>query len=84
MKLIDDARSVALRLWSVRMAIIGVIYASAGSAWLLMPPAWQPELSQPVRWALAVVGVMLAAAPGVARVVAQPKLKADDTDKAGA
>ena len=30
------------------------------------------------------VGVMLAAALGVARVVAQPKPKVDDSDRAGA
>lgn len=88
MKLIDDARTLWHRLWTVRMAIIGTIYAAAGSAWLLLPPAWQPTLSEPVRWVLAVVGVMLAAAPGVARVIAQPKamaqVKGDDSDQAGA
>lgn len=75
MKMIDDARATWHRMWSVRMAILGTVYASAGSAWLLLPAAWQPTLSEPVRWVLAVIGVALAASPGVARVIDQPKLR---------
>lgn len=75
MKLIDDVGALWHRLWAVRMAIISAIYSAAAGAWLLMPPDWQPTLSQPIRWVLVVVGVSLAASPGVARVVAQPKLR---------
>lgn len=71
--LIDGAKYFH-RLWSVRMAILGTIYASAASAWLLLPADWKPDLSETVRWVLAVIGVLLAAAPGITRVIAQPKL----------
>ena len=88
MKWISDVRKTWHRLWSVRMAVIGAIYAAAGGAWLVMPPQWQPELSEPIRWVLAIVGVTLAAAPGVSRVIAQPKLRqpkaADETNEYGA
>ena len=75
MKLIDDVRSVYHRLWSVRMAIISAIYSAAAGAWVLLPYAWQPTLSEPIKWALAAVGVALAASPGIARVIDQPKLR---------
>ncbi|TPG08331.1 hypothetical protein EAH88_11920 [Rhodanobacter glycinis] len=64
------------------MAILGVIYSAAGGAWLLMPPDWQPTLAEPVRWVLAIIGVSLAAAPGVSRVIAQPKLADKIADQA--
>lgn len=72
----DDVVFLAKRLWSVRMAAIGTMWASAGSAWLLLPPEWKPELSEPIRWVLAVVGVVLAASPGLAALMYQPKLQA--------
>lgn len=76
MKFKTDAWFLAKRLWSVRMAIIGVFWAAAGSAWLLLPPEWKPTLSEPMRWALAFIGVTLAALPGLAAVIHQPKLEA--------
>jgi hypothetical protein len=42
-----------------------------------MPSEWKPDLSQGVRWLLVVVSILLAAAPGLAALVKQPKLKAD-------
>jgi hypothetical protein len=84
MKLIDDAGKLWHRLSSVWFAIVGVIYASAGGVWLAMPESFRPDLPQWFRICLAVIGVALAASPGIARVVAQPKLASDDTDKAGA
>ena len=77
----DDVLFLAKRLWSVRMALIGVVWASAGSAWLLLPAEWKPELSEPVRWVLAVIGVVLAASPGIAALVYQPKLQAKVEDR---
>ena len=84
MKLIEDAGKLWHRLWTVRMSIIGVVYASVGGVYLAMPEGLRPDLPEWGKLLLAGVGVMLAAAPGVARVVAQPKLASDDTDKAGA
>jgi hypothetical protein len=82
-KLIDNVGIVWHRLWVVRMAILGVIFASAGSAWLLMPDEWKPTLSEPVRWVLAFIGVSLAAAPGISRVIAQPKVAEAVTAQTG-
>lgn len=74
MKLIDDAAWLAKRLWSVRLAAIGVIWASAGAYWIATPADWKPDLSEGVRWTLAAIGVALAAAPGLGALIDQPKL----------
>lgn len=89
MKLIDDAAWLAKRLWSVRLAALGVVWAAAGAYWIAAPDGWRPDLSEHVKWVLAVVGVALAAAPGLAALIEQPKLteakKARQaTDQAGA
>ena len=83
MKMVDNVGIVWHRLWSVRMAVIGVLYAAAGSVWLLLPADWKPDLSESVRWVLVTVGVSLAAAPGLASVVKQPKLAETVTAKTG-
>lgn len=75
MKMIDDAAWLAKRLWSVRLAAIGVIWAAAGAYWIATPADWKPDLSEGVRWVLAVIGVALAAAPGLAALIEQPKLQ---------
>lgn len=89
MKLIDDAAWLAKRLWSVRLAAIGVVWAAAGAYWIATPPEWKPYLPEGVKWLLAVIGVALAAAPGLAALVEQPKLQEakearKQADKAGA
>jgi hypothetical protein len=89
MKLIEDAAFLAKRLWSVRLAAVGVIWAAAGAYWIATPADWKPDLSEGVRWVLAAVGVALAAAPGLAALVEQPKLAQakearKQSDKAGA
>lgn len=75
MKWVDEAAFLAKRLWSVRLAAIGVIWAGAGAYWIATPSDWKPDLSEGVRWVLAVIGVALAAAPGLAALVEQPKLQ---------
>ena len=89
MKLMDDAAWLAKRLWSVRLAAIGVIWAGAGAYWIAAPSEWKPDLSENVRWVLAVIGVALAAAPGLAALIEQPKLQEakesrKQSDQAGA
>lgn len=83
MKLIDNA-SQWHRLWSMRLMILTTIYTTAAGAWVLLPADWQPHLSEGVRAALAIIGVLLPSIAAVSRLIPQPKLKPDDTDKAGA
>lgn len=73
----DDVWFLAKRLWSVRMAAIGVVWASAASAWVLLPSQWQPTIPEALKGVLAVIGIALASAPGIAALVHQPKLIAE-------
>ena len=89
MKLIDEARQTWHQLWSMRLMIATTIYTSAAGAWALLPPDWQPHLSEGAKAVLAGVGVALPAIAAVSRMVAQPKLAADKqarqkADQAGA
>lgn len=89
MKMVDDAGFLAKRLWSVRFAAIGVVWAAAGAYWIGTPDDWKPTLSEPVKWIIGIVGVALAAAPGLAALVHQPKLQQakivrEKSDQAGA
>jgi len=89
MKMIDEAGQVWHRLWSMRLMILTTIYTSAAGAWALLPPDWQPHLSEGAKAILAGIGVALPAIAAVSRVVAQPRLAADkqarqSADQAGA
>lgn len=77
MRMIDDAWFVAKRLWSVRLAVLGVMWATAAGLWLAVPGEWHPTLSEPVRWVLMAFGTILAAMPGIAALVHQPELDAE-------
>lgn len=58
----------------MRLAILTTIYTSAAGAWVLLPPDWQPQLSEGVKTLLAGIGVALPALTGAARVVKQETL----------
>ena len=77
MKLYDDVGLLLKRLWSVRMAAIGVVWAAAGTYWVTAPESWRPDLSEGVRWIIGFIGIGLAAAPGFAALFEQPKLQAE-------
>lgn len=77
MKWIEEARQTWHRLWSMRLMIATTIYTTAAGAWALLPPDWQPNLSESAKAILAGVGVALPAIAAVSRMVAQPKLAAD-------
>lgn len=70
MKLTDDAR-VWHRMWSMRLTILTTLYTAAAGAWVLLPPDWQPQLSEGAKAILAGIGVALPALAAVARVVKQ-------------
>ena len=72
MKLIDDAKSVLLKAWSIRLALLSALFGAAEVA----VPYFAPFLPPGVMAVLATVSSVGAA---VARVTAQPKMH-DGTD----
>jgi hypothetical protein len=73
----------------MRLMILTTIYTTAAGAWAVLPPDWQPNLSEGAKAILAGIGVALPAIAAVSRLVAQPKLAADkearkQADQAGA
>jgi len=81
MKMFDDAWHLAKRLWSVRFAAIGVIWAAAGAYWLTAPAEMKPDIPEWFKMIIAVFGILLAAMPGLAALVRQPKLEAELIDR---
>lgn len=77
MKLADDAQ-MWHRLWSMRLALLTTVYTAAAGAWALLPPDWQPHLSEGVKALLAGIGVALPALTAVARVIKQDLPEAGD------
>lgn len=75
-KLIDDAWFTVKRLWSVRLAVLGTAWASAGAGWLMIPEDAKPILPEALKMGIAVFSVGLAMSPGIAAAVHQPKLAA--------
>lgn len=49
------------RSWTYVLGALSTAYAAAAGAWAALPSAWVPTLNEPERWALATVGVVLAA-----------------------
>lgn len=83
MKLIENAGQWH-RLWSMRLMVLTTIYTTAAGAWAVMPADWQPHLSDGVKAALAIVGVLLPSIAAVSRIVAQPNVSGTDShDRAG-
>lgn len=70
MKLIDDAGQWH-KLWSMRLLVLTTIYTSAAGAWVLLPPDWQPHLSEMAKAILAGIGVLLPAVTAVSRLIKQ-------------
>lgn len=72
-RLIDDARHVWHRFWSVRLSLIAAALGAVDAALPLIAPE-----GRGLRFALVTAGVSLAAA--VARLVSQPKLHKEQDD----
>ena len=73
MALIKDARKIWHRLWSVRLAMLGVIFSSAQAGFEMYIDGQTHALS--------IVGALLFFATGVSRLVDQPKLHAKRKSK---
>lgn len=72
MRLIDNARRLFFRLWSVRVAALGIVFWGAVTGlWAIWPAFvdWLPL------WFYAVGGVVMSVAIAVARVLKQPGIE---------
>lgn len=70
MQLIDDCRDVWYKLWSVRLAL-GAALLSA------LEVAWNVYVTDKAPW-LALLSFIISLSAAGARVIAQPKIHADD------
>ena len=67
MQLIDDAKTVLLKAWSVRLALLGAVFSAAEVALPFFAP-FVPAHT------MAVLAVVASAGAAIARVVAQPNM----------
>lgn len=67
MKLIEDARTVLLRAWSVRLALLSAVLSAAEVAL----PYFAPFVPQHT---MAILAIATSAAAAIARIVAQPSM----------
>lgn len=72
MQLIDDAKTVLLKAWSVRLALLGAVFSAAEVALPFFAP-FVPAHT------MAILAVVASAGAAIARVVAQPALHQDAT-----
>ena len=68
MKLIDDARHVAMRAWSVRLALLSAAFGALELALPYLGAYLPPKL-------MAVLAVVTGIGSAVARLVDQPKMR---------
>lgn len=73
--LIDDASKVARRAWSMRLIYVSILLGAVDMAM----PYFEPE--QPSR-AFGALAMIVSVAAGVARLVAQPKMRDGNDDAA--
>lgn len=73
MRLIDDAAKIARRAWSMRLIYASVLLGAVDMAM----PYFAPD--KPSR-AFGLLSLLVGASAGVARIVAQPKMRGDDGD----
>ena len=71
MKLVDDAARIARRAWSMRLIYASVLLGAVDMAM----PYFAPE--KPSR-AFGFLSLVVGASAGIARLVAQPKMRGDD------
>ena len=67
MELIQDAKTVLLKAWSVRLALLAAVFSAAEVALPFFAPFLPPHT-------MAILAVFASAGAAVARVVAQPKM----------
>jgi hypothetical protein len=69
MTLIDDAKTVLLKAWSIRLALLGAVFSAAEVAL----PFFQPlNIFPPTT--MAVLALLASSGAALARLIAQPKM----------
>lgn len=66
MELIEDAKAVLLKAWSVRLALLGAAFSAAEVALPFFDPFLPPKT-------MAILALVSSAGAAIARVIAQPK-----------
>ncbi len=64
--LIADAKTVLLRAWSVRLALLGAVFSAAEVALPFFAPLVPPHT-------MAILAVVASGGAAIARIIAQPK-----------
>ena len=67
MELVDNAKTVLMKAWSVRLALLGALFSAAEVALPFFTPFVPPKT-------MAVLALISSCGAAVARVVSQPKM----------
>jgi hypothetical protein len=67
MTLIEDAKSVLLKAWSVRLALLAALFSAAEVALPFFAPFLPPRT-------MAIFALLASTGAAIARIVAQPKM----------
>lgn len=67
MNLVDDAKDVFLRAWSVRLALLAAVFGAAEVALPFFAPFLPPKT-------MAILAALTSTAAAIARIVAQPSM----------
>lgn len=67
MELIDDAKTILFKAWSVRLALLGAAFSAAEVALPFFNPFLPPKT-------MAILALISSAGAAVARIVAQPSI----------
>jgi hypothetical protein len=67
MQLIQDAKTVLLKAWSVRLALLAALFSAAEVALPFFAPFMPPHM-------MAILALLASTGAAIARVVAQPKM----------
>lgn len=67
MTLVDDAKTVLLKAWSIRLALLAALFSALEVALPFFAPFVPPH-------AMAIMATIASAGAAIARVIAQPKM----------
>ena len=70
MELVQDAKNILLKAWSVRLALLAAVFSAAEVALPFFAPFVPPH-------AMAILAVVASSGAAIARVIAQPKMHED-------